>query len=591
MDKDFEKRFADFRHATTNLGKANAYVDYVLSYQEEHNEERILAAERFLRDLENPAYELDEDIVDFAVHFIENSIVHQQGDDMFAMSIRNKPLILQPWQHFTVVNLFGFYHAGTNERRFKEALIMLARKNGKTSFTAAIALLYQILDADSGSKCYIVANSVKQALEAFNFIKFNVERWNDKSIRIKDNNQEHSITANFGDDGSFYIQALANDESRLDSLNGNVTVIDEAHTMRNSKKYGLMKKTMSAYRNSMLFVISTAGDIPTGFLANRLKYCQKVLKQLVQDEALFIFICKANQTTDGDVGDYLDDNVLKMANPSWGVTVSMPALRAEAEQALNDPQTRNEFFNKTLNVFTNSMNAYFNPDEFIASDDCYDWTIEELARLPIRWYGGADLSRLHDLTAAALYGVYNDAEKDVDIGITHAFFPRVNAQKKANDDGIPLFGWQSDGWLTMSNTPTVLYDDIVKWFIEMRQKGFKIAAVGMDRKFGREFMLKMKQAKFKMIDQPQLFYLKSEGFRRIELKVKNKEFYYVHSDAYEYCVSNVRAIEKVDDAVQYEKLDGDGGTARIDLFDASVFACIQALANLGKNKNVMDYFD
>ena len=134
MDKDFEKRFADFRHATTNLGKAKAYVDYVLSYQEEHNEERILAAERFLRDLENPAYELDEDIVDFAVHFIENSIVHQQGDDMFAMSIRNKPLILQPWQHFTVVNLFGFYHAGTNERRFKEALIMLARKNGKTSF-------------------------------------------------------------------------------------------------------------------------------------------------------------------------------------------------------------------------------------------------------------------------------------------------------------------------------------------------------------------------------------------------------------------------------------------------------------------------
>ena len=510
---------------------------------------------------------------------------------MFAMSIRNKPLILQPWQHFTVVNLFGFYHAGTNERRFKEALIMLARKNGKTSFTAAIALLYQILDADSGSKCYIVANSVKQALEAFNFIKFNVERWNDKSIRIKDNNQEHSITANFGDDGSFYIQALANDESRLDSLNGNVTVIDEAHTMRNSKKYGLMKKTMSAYRNSMLFVISTAGDIPTGFLANRLKYCQKVLKQLISDESLFIFICKANQTTDGDVGDYLDENVLKMANPSWGVTVSMPALRAEAEQAMNDPQTRNEFFNKTLNIFTNSMNAYFNPDEFIASDDCYDWSLEELARLPIKWYGGADLSRLHDLTAAALYGIYNDGKKDIDICITHAFFPRVNAQKKANDDGIPLFGWQSDGWLTMSNTPTVLYDDIVKWFIEMRQKGFKIAAVGMDRKFGREFLTKMKKAKFKMIDQPQLFFLKSEGFRRIEFKVKNKEFYYLHSEAYEYCVSNVRAIEKVDDAVQYEKLDGDGGTARIDLFDASVFACIQALANLGKNQNVMQFFD
>ncbi|HGL1258874.1 TPA: terminase large subunit [Streptococcus pneumoniae] len=574
-----------------NLDKAKKYAQHVLTHREEHCEENILAAERFFRDLENPTFEMDEDMVDFVIHFIENVIVHQQGDDMFAVSIRNKPLLLQPWQHFVVVNLFGFYYKGTNERRFKEALIMLARKNGKTSFTAAIALAYQILDTDSGSKCYIVANSVKQAMEAFGFLRFNVERWNDKNIRIKDNNQEHSITANFGDEGSFFIQALANDESRLDSLNGNVIILDEAHTMRNSKKHGLMKKTMSAYRNSILFVISTAGDIPTGFLANRLKYCQKVLKQLVTDDSFFIFICKANQSADGDVVNYLDENILKMANPSWGVTVSLKALKEEAEQAMNDPQTRNEFFNKTLNIFTNSMNAYFNPDEFIASDSCYDWSLEELARLPIRWYGGADLSRLHDLTAAALYGVYHDGEKDVDICITHAFFPRINAQKKANDDGIPLFGWQSDGWLTMSNTPTVLYDDIVKWFIKMREKGFKIAAVGMDRKFGREFLTKMKQARFKMIDQPQLFYLKSEGFRRIEFKVKNKEFYYLHSDAYEYCVSNVRAIEKVDDAVQYEKLDGDGGTARIDLFDASVFACIQALANLGKGGDVMRFFD
>lgn len=574
-----------------NLDKAKKYAQHVLTHREEHCEENILAAERFFRDLENPTFEMDEDMVDFVIHFIENVIVHQQGDDMFAVSIRNKPLLLQPWQHFVVVNLFGFYYKGTNERRFKEALIMLARKNGKTSFTAAIALAYQILDTDSGSKCYIVANSVKQAMEAFGFLRFNVERWNDKNIRIKDNNQEHSITANFGDEGSFFIQALANDESRLDSLNGNVIILDEAHTMRNSKKHGLMKKTMSAYRNSMLFVISTAGDIPTGFLANRLKYCQKVLKQLVTDDSFFIFICKANQSADGDVVNYLDENILKMANPSWGVTVSLKALKEEAEQAMNDPQTRNEFFNKTLNIFTNSMNAYFNSDEFIASDSCYDWSLEELARLPIRWYGGADLSRLHDLTAAALYGVYHDGEKDVDICITHAFFPRINAQKKANDDGIPLFGWQSDGWLTMSNTPTVLYDDIVKWFIKMREKGFKIAAVGMDRKFGREFLTKMKQARFKMIDQPQLFYLKSEGFRRIEFKVKNKEFYYLHSDAYEYCVSNVRAIEKVDDAVQYEKLDGDGGTARIDLFDASVFACIQALANLGKGGDVMRFFD
>lgn len=76
----------------------------------------------------------------------------------------------------------------------------------------------------------------------------------------------------------------------------------------------------------------------------------------------------------------------------------------------------------------------------------------------------------------------------------------------------------------MSNTPTVLYDDIVKWFISMRERGFKIQAVGMDRKFGREFLAKMKKAKFKMIDQPQLFYLKSEGSDGLSSKSRTRNF-------------------------------------------------------------------
>nr|DAK48141.1 MAG TPA: Large Terminase [Caudoviricetes sp.] len=573
------------------IQRAVNYANGVLDGSIAACEDKILEAKRFLRDIENPRFYLNEEVINISVNFIEKVVVHYQGESVKAVSLRNKPMELQEWQMFVVVNVMGFYKTGTIETRFKEAMVFIPRKQGKTAFTASLALCKSLIERMSSSKCYIVANSIKQSLEAFGFIRYNVERWKDKRISIKDNNSEHSITGDFGKDGSFFVQALANDESRLDALNGNFIIMDEAHTMRNSKKYGLMKKTMSAYRNKLLFIISTAGDIPNGFLANRLTYCRKVLEQSIENDELFIFICKANEDKDGMPINYLSDETLMMANPSCGVTVTIEELRAEAEMALNDPQTRMEFFNKTLNVFTNSMNTYFNVDEFIASDEQYNWTIEELAKLPIKWYGGADLSKMHDLTAAALVGEYEHDGKKIDIALTHAFFPIASAKEKAEDDGIPLFGWKDDGWLTMSNTKTVLYDDVVKWFIQMRQLGFNIRSVGFDRKFGREFVSKMKKNKFRMVDQPQYFWKKSEGFRRIEMKVKNKEFYYAHSEAFEYCVGNVRAIEKTDDMIQYEKADGDGGTQRIDIFDATVFATVQMLEESDSKANrAKDFF-
>ena len=545
------------------------------------------AVDRFFLDLDNPEYWMDSKAPEFCIRIIEKTICHQQGEKLDGTPLRGTPFKLEPFHKFIIYNLVGFKLRGTDVVRFHEALIFIPRKNIKTSFAAALSWALSLLYRRSGSKTYIASAALMQSLESFNFLDYNVRRMGEDaksggSVKIIDNNNEHSMEATLPD-GSFFIRALAANPDAQDSLNCNIAICDEIHAFKTPKQYNLFKEAMKAYTNKLLIGISTAGDNEQAFLGQRLKYCRKVLDGTVKDEQYFIFMCCANPDENGNI-DYTNPIVHEMANPAYGVSIRPDEILNDSLQAQNDPQQRKDFFAKSLNVYTNAVKAYFDIEEFRRSDAKYSWTLDELARLPIDWYGGADLSKLHDLTAAALFGHY----KGVDIVITHAFFPIVAAHIKAEQDNIPLFGWQDDGWLDMPNESSMDPTEPVKQFKKWQSEGFRIRKVGHDRKFARPYYTAMKKAGFTVVDQPQLYLAKSEGFRYIEHKMKIGCLYYCGAEPFEYCVGNIRACEKVDDAVQYEKIND---TSRIDVFDAAVFGTIRMLIDTEKRANASRWFE
>ncbi len=576
------------------------------------NIEQIQACQRFIDDLQRTDLDFKSNQFDFAINLIEGTIYPEKGETVTGESARLNPIKLTRWEIFVTVNLFGFFIKNTNIRRYQEVLLFLPRKSGKTTFVASLTWAKSLIDADSGATTYIVANSLSQAKVSFNFIQHNLNLEHNKNKfkpRVRANNQEHSINCDVGQ-GHIEIRAIGADEKYLDGLIANTIIADEVHAFKRPKRYTLMKDAMKSYSGSrMLLAVSTAGDSIGCFLDERVELLKKVLNKTIKDvqkyDRYFIYLCTAprdnkgnflNPVT-GEITEIDDPELIEAVNPSAGETVSLDLLVNDAKIALDsDEGTRNEFKNKTLNVFTTSSQSFFDIDEFKYSDSLYNWSIDDLLKLNLTWYGFADLSVLHDLSASGVYANYkfkttdknnNTITKDIDIVITQAFFPLPLAIAKAQESNMPLQEWQEEGWATLSNTDVVQSSDIASWFVNMRAKGFKIKQINYDRKSALEFTLIMKSEKFKLKDASQLPSLKTIGIRRIENKVKNGEFYYLHNRSYEYCVSNVRADEIYSGWLKMNKISKN---MKIDIFDASTFgatALLEDMENKAKMKNIL----
>ena len=510
-----------------------------------------LGCRRFLDDLDSGRWDFRPALPEFCIEIMTGLFSFSQGERMDGSPLRGLPLELMPWHIYCTYAICGFYDPGTDLRRFTEADLFLPRKSVKTVYGTGLMDALNLWYRMSGSKCKTVAGSLKQGMESFEWNVYNFKRLGlvadnnpPGKMRLLNSSLGHSIEGEIWG-GHIDLETLAFKPELFDSFNASFVHLDELELYKNAIPYTRLRDGMKAYSNKLLLCTFTAGDDGNGFAARHRDYLERILRGTVTGPAAdrtFCYLAQAPTEPDGSI-NFLSPAVHRACNPAYGITIRPADMIAAAEQAEHNPDLRKEFFTRSLNRFVGSYKAWFDLEEFRRSDERWHWTQAELSKLVRAWYGGADLSKLHDLTAACLAGEI-PAEKisfpdgkhpseDVLVLIPHCWFPRIAAAEKADQDQIPLFGWRDDGWLDMPNEASMDPTEPVKQFLKWKANGFSIRAVGHDRKFARTYETAMKRAGFRVKDQPQLYMMKSEGFRYIEHKAKVGCLCYLHAEPFE----------------------------------------------------------
>lgn len=469
-----------------HVAAAMAYCRDVIEGESVAGRLTVLACQRQLRDLERSAeaseafpYVFDPERGERACRFIER-LPHIKGPKAKTREL----LVLEPWQCFFIVSIFGWVHRETGCRRFRKAFVEIARKNGKSFLASAIALYLTVADDEPGAEVYSAATSRDQAKIVWNVAKEIVNRSPQLQRHLGVHARAHSIVQTSS--ASVFVP-LSSEDSNLDGLNPHGAVVDELHAHKTRGIYDVLETAMGARDQSLLFIITTAGDDKTGICYEVLEYVAGVLEESYADEAFFGLIYTID---DGDAWD--DETVWPKANPNLGVSIDVETLRADARKAKQVPAAQAAFKTKRLNVWVGENAALFDFDA---------WRALGKPGLSIDDFEGKkcvvalDLARKNDyvaratlffrrLTADELARV-SPSSRASDAREKPSFFVSIFVDHYTNQGYVDsgkhpqLSGWVSEGWLKVNEGNTNDFHRVRDELLEDAVR-FEMVEIGAD---------------------------------------------------------------------------------------------------------------
>lgn len=411
-----------------------------------------------------------------AIKFIENFCRHSEG--------RNDLLKLELWQKAIVSAIFGIVDAN-GYRQFREVFIMVARKNGKTLFAAAIIAYMAYLDGEYGAKIYCLAPKLEQAdlvYDAFYQITQSDDELGDEELTKKRRSDIYISEFNTS------IRRLAFNSKKSDGFNPHLVVCDEIEAWpgeQGLKQYEVMKSALGARKQPLILSISTAGYINDGIFDELMKRATAFLKGNSDEARLLPFLYMIDNVERWD-----DIEEIKKANPNLGVSVSVSFYEEEIKIARLSLSKKAEFLCKYCNIKQNSSVAWldFEDVECVSGEQ---YTLEDFRGCYC--VAGIDLSRTTDLTAVSIV-----IERDGKFYIfTQFFMPRERLEEAIEEESVPYNIYRQQGVLTVSGEHFVDYRDVYAWFAMLvKQYKIKPLQVGYDRYSSQYLIQDLEKAGF-----------------------------------------------------------------------------------------------
>lgn len=559
------------------LSSVSSANSYLLQYYEEIAAGRIIAGQELITCLENLIADLENDryIYDLAaghrrIRFIEK-FCRQTKSPFYG-----KPLTLELWEKAFIEALYSFKIAATGFRRFKKAILLVARKNGKSTLCAALAFT-ELMIGNGGSDIVCSSNDDAQADIIFLEIGNMREVFDPKSKRTHKN-----LRWIINKKNKSKIFKLSQKTNAKEGRNIDFAILDESHEMKDNVIAKSIEQSQSTKDEGMFINISTEGFVNDGYLDNELIDARKILNgELADDadaEATLVWLY--SQDSEEEIWTVTDEDIAAgltawhKSNPNLGITKKYDYLKRELSKARRSQSDRVFTLAKDFNIKQNNSAAWL-----MAEDFDYECGFNLKDFEGALCFGAADLSLTTDLCCVrALMMRRNDPVK---YSISQYFIPEGKIERLPAEDQPKFRKWVSDGYITVHRGNELDLAKVADWFYDLMKKHkIRLFKGGYDDRFAKQFLQRMDDLgwsagnkytdTWERIDQNK--YVLTNPMRLLEADLKDRLFYYNNNPVDKFCFSNVAL--QVDPSglmlpVKVQDIRSrhiDGAAAAIDLY-------------------------